>query len=245
MNFIFLLSLLSLSTLVLKINCQEYLQQQPQQDNINANDYSKKIALTVLAINGIIEMNNGDIKKIYTISEWATSLNGAGVSLYSAYTNTSYFYNTRISNKTSELVKINNTIDDFTDLAGPVTTQFGNDSVVMNPYSFKYSLSLSKYQFTGQGNNSVVIKLSAIDVPNLSNSTYQFIKLKVIDNYIYGKLVIKAIIDGVSTPINNIPLDSDNKIIENNSSLRKKTVWYWDRYSNLYHICSIRYFDYR
>ncbi|KAK5579588.1 hypothetical protein RB653_009272 [Dictyostelium firmibasis] len=109
--------------------------------------------------------------------------------------------------------------------------EFANQNITMNPSSIKYTIEISKYQFSSKLNRLQLIMMASLssnktddvcsdkefgETTNGDNSNYM--KIQVDTHSLYGRFIKRAIIDSIPRAIDNIPLDSSMKQVDSASS---------------------------
>ncbi|KAK5579915.1 hypothetical protein RB653_009604 [Dictyostelium firmibasis] len=109
--------------------------------------------------------------------------------------------------------------------------EFANQNITMNPSSIKYTIEISKYQFSSKLNRLQLIMMASLssnktddvcsdkefgETTNGDNSNY--LKIQVDTHSLYGRFIKRAIIDSMPRAIDNIPLDSSMKPVDSASS---------------------------
>ncbi|KAF2075888.1 hypothetical protein CYY_002824 [Polysphondylium violaceum] len=101
---------------------------------------------------------------------------------------------------------------------------FAGTTYLLNQYSIKFSINITKYTFTNSLNTLQVIMAASMSVQDADKdvcsgqefgtlaSRSEYFKLKVDDHSLYGKFIKKGIIDGKIQSIHNSFLGSDAKL---------------------------------
>ncbi|KYQ89604.1 EGF-like domain-containing protein [Tieghemostelium lacteum] len=165
---------------------------------------------TFVSVVSLKEFNirNEPVKQ-YVFDEWT-------LTNISSPSQLQYLYSTNISNQgistsVSVLVKW---FRDESDIS------FGQETIHIEPYSLKYTVNISHYQFEQSTNRLQLIMSAGISSDNPeqscsakefgdepSDNRYQYAKLQVNDHSVYGKFIKMGLIDDRLTYISNTLLD--------------------------------------
>ncbi|KAN0023965.1 hypothetical protein ACTFIV_008358 [Dictyostelium citrinum] len=110
--------------------------------------------------------------------------------------------------------------------------QFANQNLTMNPSSIKYTIEITKYQFSSSLNQLQLVMAASLttnsnDICSLNQfgntstgDDSNYLKIQIENHSLYGRFIKRAIIDNVVKSISNVLLDSSLNIVDSSSSLQ-------------------------
>ncbi|KAN0038431.1 hypothetical protein ACTA71_000609 [Dictyostelium dimigraforme] len=108
--------------------------------------------------------------------------------------------------------------------------QFANQNLTMNPSSIKYTIEISKYQFSRSLNQLQLVMAASLtsnsnDICSLNQfgntstgDDSNYLKIQIENHSLYGRFIKRAIIDNTVKSISNVLLDSSLNIIDSSTS---------------------------
>ncbi|KAN0038430.1 hypothetical protein ACTA71_000608 [Dictyostelium dimigraforme] len=108
--------------------------------------------------------------------------------------------------------------------------QFANQNLTMNPSSIKYTIEISKYQFSSSLNQLQLVMAASLtsnsnDICSLNQfgntstgDDSNYLKIQIENHSLYGRFIKRAIIDNTVKSISNVLLDSSLNIIDSSTS---------------------------
>ncbi|KAN0019317.1 hypothetical protein ACTFIU_002525 [Dictyostelium citrinum] len=110
--------------------------------------------------------------------------------------------------------------------------QFANQNLTMNPSSIKYTIEITKYQFSSSLNQLQLVMAASLttnsnDICSLNQfgntstgDDSNYLKIQIENHSLYGRFIKRAIIDNVVKSISNVLLDSSLNVVDSSSSLQ-------------------------
>ncbi|KAN0006579.1 hypothetical protein ACTFIU_003293 [Dictyostelium citrinum] len=183
----------------------------PNSTSSNNNQHSFK---SIVSLIGIREIDfNSKIVNEYYFEKWNLTEINNEINLYQL----SITVPPTTIDGFSTTTFINTTLEWFTK---ETNISFANQSLIMNPSTIKYTISLSSYNYKNQLNQLELIMSASLlssktedicsesefgETNSLDNSNY--LKIKVDDHSLYGRFIKRALVDGLPKSISNTLLD--------------------------------------
>ncbi|KAN0042415.1 hypothetical protein ACTFIV_004979 [Dictyostelium citrinum] len=177
----------------------------------NNNEHSFK---SIVSLIGIREIDfNSKIVNEYYFEKWNLTEINKEINLYQL----SITVPPTTTDGFSTTTFINATLEWFTK---ETNISFANQSLIMNPSTIKYTISLSSYNYKNQLNQLELIMSASLlssktedicsgsefgETNSFDNSNY--LKIKVDDHSLYGRFIKRALVDGSPKSISNTLLD--------------------------------------
>ncbi|KAN0019314.1 hypothetical protein ACTFIU_002522 [Dictyostelium citrinum] len=110
--------------------------------------------------------------------------------------------------------------------------QFANQNLTMNPSSIKYTIEITKYQFSSSLNQLQLVMAASLttnsnDICSLNQfgntstgDDSNYLKIQIENHSLYGRFIKRAIIDNIVKSISNVLLDSSLNVVDSSSSLQ-------------------------
>ncbi|KAN0023967.1 hypothetical protein ACTFIV_008360 [Dictyostelium citrinum] len=186
-----------------------------QSSESNSQEPQKMIFKSLISLISLRELNfkNEEVKN-YIFDQW----------IYTPINEFKNQYFTTISN-----TNITATLEWFNQ---STSIQFANQNLTMNPSSIKYTIEITKYQFSGSLNQLQLVMAASLtsssnDICSLNQfgntstgDDSNYLKIQIENHSLYGRFIKRAIIDNVVKSISNVLLDSSLNIVDSSSSLQ-------------------------
>ncbi|KAF2070371.1 hypothetical protein CYY_008314 [Polysphondylium violaceum] len=194
------------------------------------NDQKTIVYYAVISVIGLNELdNNNNIISRYQFNQWIASNNSN--SKYKNITNsTGYFYSTSLINTNDQSMTNLSVSIDYFNIQHSTNITFANQLITMNPYSLKYSINITNYQFKSSLNSLQLILSASIESNDNGNdecsskevgttveSESEFVKMQINDYSLYGRFIKRGIIDNRIKLVTNSFLDSEYNSIDTKS----------------------------
>ncbi|KAN0052874.1 hypothetical protein ACTA71_012354 [Dictyostelium dimigraforme] len=103
--------------------------------------------------------------------------------------------------------------------------QFANQNLTMNPSGIKYTIEITKYQFSSSLNQLQLVMAASLesnsnDICSLNQFGNTSTQIQIENHSLYGRFIKRTIADQTVKSINNVLLDSSLNVIDDSSSLQ-------------------------